>query len=561
MGDSQRNILCHLYPELCQNEIVLEKLFGRGEALALPLVADAPQKSGPVGPVGPVEPVRPGASFLQKRVGFKFGKTASLSKEPPPKILQDYMRGINGKVDASSGFKVIAKGHKYSIIGNPETGELRINLEGAGPNDFGNVGRVALGIRARGQDVAQEKEVFDELFKTNHYNVVKEGARVKSIMIDGDTFTDIKFLGHSYGGHKARVYSERYGIPGVGLNVHETPLTRYKESKVPFEYHTILTDPTDFKFLETLPENVSHTYYEPLSRVDLEFAGTTAYGLTPEDAVSLGQHRAQAFETQERSGEYYEREPAPLTEFVKVDLPYQYETAKGLSKGLAGGYIGSKAADKLRDEIKDTTGVDIGEPTTVGIGGGLGSKLTGGSISGGVGGALAGYYTQKEVYDALIKAGVDPEVAKATSITTGGAAGGGAAAAVDVLATAEDIGLALAPETAGASIAIASAVGAGLGAAQYVGETAYELGKGAWQEALHGAPIDPYYVIPDYNPEDINSIQTFLEKQDQMNELQRQDQDAGISPGLRYVYNSDPSFKQEYPNISDFRDAVETGGE
>lgn len=227
-------------------------------------------------------------------------------------------------------------------------------------------------------------------------------------------------------------------------------------------------------------------------------------------------------------------------------------------KGLIGGAIGyseAKSIDKL-------TGGALGDSGVSGVAGSLGavntsilsSALAGSAegltaaallpeaIAGGAGG-LAGYYSGQAVAKSLQRSGANKDTIQSVSAISGGAVGGASAAAVGVgvsvataAATGGEIGTLLAPETAGASILIGAGIGATVGAGSYVVGQASSAGS-ALLSSITSNKIDPYYVKPDYDSSDMNSVMDYMKRQQSMVSLQRQDEAQGITPEQRVEIN------------------------
>jgi len=242
-------------------------------------------------------------------------------------------------------------------------------------------------------------------------------------------------------------------------------------------------------------------------------------------------------------------EPSPLIEAL-------HPTSQ--LKGLAGGYLGYKEASS----INELSGGALGNVGVAGVGGALGgvnTSLISGALAGstealtatallpeavaGGAGGLAAYETSQAVGKSLAKRGANEDTIQSVSAISGGAVGGATIAATSVgvsvataAATGGEIGSLLAPETAGASILIGAGIGATVGAGSYVAGQASEAGS-ALLSSITSNKVDPYYVMPDYDSNDMNSVMEYMHKQQAMSSLQRQDEAQGITPEQRNMIN------------------------
>ena len=227
-------------------------------------------------------------------------------------------------------------------------------------------------------------------------------------------------------------------------------------------------------------------------------------------------------------------------------------------KGLAGGFAGFEEA-KLLDNL---TGGLLGGTGTAVVGGGLGSintslasaALAGSTetltaaallpeIAAGSIGGLVGYESSIAIAKALKDAGANEETIKSVSEISGGGIGGASTAIVGIAGsiaaaglTGGEIGSVLAPETAGLSIAIGAGLGATIGGLGYLGSQVISAAN-TLIEQIKSPSIDPYYVDENYNSMDHNSVFAFLQKQEVMRNLERQDQSMGITPEQRVEIN------------------------
>jgi hypothetical protein len=227
-------------------------------------------------------------------------------------------------------------------------------------------------------------------------------------------------------------------------------------------------------------------------------------------------------------------------------------------KGLAGGYLGYKEASS----INQLSGGALGNVGVAGVGGALGAvntSLGSAALAGsaesltaaallpeaiaGSAGGLAAYETSQAVAKSLADRGANKDTIQSVSAISGGAVGGATAVATGVgisvataAATGGEIGTLLAPETAGASILIGAGIGATVGAGSYVAGQASEAGS-ALLTSITSNKVDPYYVMPDYDSNDMNSVMGYMKKQQAMSSLQRQDEAQGITPEQRNIMN------------------------
>jgi hypothetical protein len=237
-------------------------------------------------------------------------------------------------------------------------------------------------------------------------------------------------------------------------------------------------------------------------------------------------------------------------------------------KGLVGGALGYQEAST----INKLSGGALGNVGVAGLSGSLGavntsiisSALAGTAegltatallpeIVGGAAGGLAGYETSIQVAQALKTSGANQATIQSVSAISGGAVGGASATAVGIgasvlaaSATGGEVGAFFAPETAGASIAVGAAVGATIGAGTYVAGQAQEAGS-ALLTSITSNKVDPYYVKPDYDPDDMNSVMGYMKRQQAMVTLQRQDEAQGITPDQRVQINQQSSPNNNNP--------------
>lgn len=213
---------------------------------------------------------------------LKTHRVGELTDEFPP-ILEDYMRGIYKR--NVRGFETELEGKKFNISINKTTKEMRINFEGASPTDD-NVMRILKNKKIIGPDVEEERAILKALN-------LKNGKAT----LDGIDY-EVKLIGHSYGGYKARLYGAETNSPSEIFNGHIMPYNTFPKTEAQANMHTILTDPTDLKFLENLPNNVSHTYYQPLTPESVE-TSKAVNGVVSEPSF-MDPHRATAWEDLDR---------------------------------------------------------------------------------------------------------------------------------------------------------------------------------------------------------------------------------------------------------------------
>ena len=227
-------------------------------------------------------------------------------------------------------------------------------------------------------------------------------------------------------------------------------------------------------------------------------------------------------------------------------------------KGLAGGIAGFEEA-KLIDTL---SGGALGGAGTATLGGALGAvntSLASAALAGsvetltaatllpevvaGAGGAIAGYETQQAVAQALRDAGANEDTIESVSSITGGAVGGattavaGIGASIGVAAlTGGEIGLSLAPETLGASVAIGAGIGAVVGAGGYL---AGKVGSAASTlvNEIENPTVNPYYAGPAPMFGSFQETLNYLNRKSALETQQQQDKSQGISPEQRVEIN------------------------
>jgi hypothetical protein len=171
-----------------------------------------------------------------------------------------------------------------NMIGNPDTGELKISFHGYDGKitDLKSIGKIAIG-----KDVSETSNMryTDRLLRET---IFKNGIEKPSFEFKGDTYTKFKFFGHSYGGYKARYFGSKYNTPAEIYNGHISPLSKFPEPvngkplTAEFEYHTIISDPVDIKYTGMLNRpNEIHNVYDPLEELPsgIEQHYVTAFGM------------------------------------------------------------------------------------------------------------------------------------------------------------------------------------------------------------------------------------------------------------------------------------------
>jgi len=218
--------------------------------------------------------------------------------------------------------------------------------------------------------------------------------------------------------------------------------------------------------------------------------------------------------------------------------------------GFAGSLLAGEEVAGLEKIIKLNKDAEI---ATTGALGGVNTSILSGALSGGgvslaetgiygVAGITAGfsqYYSQKAIAEALDKTGLSGDAKEVIGLTSSSAIGGATAGATTALLSAgaaaltgAEIGTAFAPETFGLSILAGAGIGAVIGAGTFVAEESIGFGK-ALISSIQDTTFDPYYVVPDYNQNDMNSVMAYLDRQEASSQLQRSDEAQGITPEQR----------------------------
>jgi len=233
-------------------------------------------------------------------------RVARVAKNDDPKMkdLEDTMFLISGKKEVP-GYRFEMEGHKFAVYTNPEERKLRITFEGARgtKEDFKNVLNVIKNKPLEGEDVKQEEAFLANLFQNG----------TKKIHIDDEVYDDIKFLGHSLGGYKARYYGAKYNIDSELLNAHIMPWNTFPETTAKVNMHTIINDPVDMKFSIQPSENITHTYYQPLTKESTVFARQRLG--EPENSSFLDPHYDISWQNLSRE------EQSGLTQAMKTHYP------------------------------------------------------------------------------------------------------------------------------------------------------------------------------------------------------------------------------------------------
>jgi len=252
---------------------------------------------------------------------LKYRNVAKVAKNSDPRLkqLQDDMFLISGAKDVD-GYETVIEGQKFKLHVNPEEQKMRITFEGAQgtPEDTLNVLNIVKNKKLVGKDVEEEEAFLAELFKNG----------TKSVEFDGVVYNDIKMLGHSLGGFKARKYGAKYNIDSELLNAHIMPWNKFESTTAQTNMHTIVTDPLDFKYLIQPTDSLTHTYYQPLQPDELEFA-KNRIGDTREPSI-IDPHYSVSFQDLDREDQ------SELTEIFKTRYPELFANAGIAALGIAG---------------------------------------------------------------------------------------------------------------------------------------------------------------------------------------------------------------------------------
>lgn len=276
-------------------------------------------------------------------------RVGKLSKEKDLQELEDMMFLVSNKRDVE-GYELIGEGKKFRVYTNPEEGKMRITFEGARgtPADNLNVKNVIKNKPIVGEDVKEEEAFLAELFKNG----------TKKIHFEGNDYTDIKLIGHSLGGYKARKYGAEYDVPVELLNAHVMPWNTFEETTAPVNFHTIITDPVDMKFLLQPKDNITHTYYQPLEANELAFA-RQRLGETAEPSV-LDPHYDVSFQNLDRE------EQSAIAETIKTKYPEMIGNTVAGGLALAGS-IYNASTDPNYDPRTDPMLGSAGESGMIGL--------------------------------------------------------------------------------------------------------------------------------------------------------------------------------------------------
>jgi len=408
------------------------------------------------------------------------------------------------------------------VLINNETGEITISYRGTDINNPADLLTDALGVGGL-ETLSPE------------YGSVKEQLEAVTEMYGKPT----ELVGFSRGSVLSMNLGNEYDIPTTELNPFISPsLVLTQDSGSNHEIFRTLNDPVSILAMGTKPNsNWNVRSIAPL-----------------EDTLNpLQEHMLTNLltnETPRRMGNLQDSSFSPEI----IDALHPTSQAKGLIAGILG-YKEAQSINKLSGNRLGDTGVAT-------LGGGLGavntslfSSALAGSAEGltaaallpeavaGASGGLAGYETSVAVAQALKNKGANQDTIESVSLIAGGGVGGATAATVGVgasvlgaAATGGEIGSFFAPETAGASILIGAGVGATIGAGTYVYGQASDAGSALLTE-IKSNKVDPYYVMPDYDSNDMNSVMGYMKKQQAMSSLQRQDEAQGITPEQRVQMN------------------------
>ena len=221
-------------------------------------------------------------SIIEKLKTRRVGK---LTNSFPPK-LEELMRGVSGR--PVKGWALELEGQEFNIYINETLKQMRINFRGARGSP--NVINIIKNKPIHGTDVTQEREILKEL-------QLKNGKAE----IDGVEYS-VTLVGHSYGGYKARLYGAETNTPAEIFGGHIMPYNKFPKTEAKVNYHTIINDPVDFKFLEKLDSNVSHTYYQPLT-AESQVLSAQIVGASTEPSI-LNSHYAKAWEDLDRETQF-----------------------------------------------------------------------------------------------------------------------------------------------------------------------------------------------------------------------------------------------------------------
>jgi len=247
------------------------------------------------------------APFEKFKVFSIFRNVAEVS-DSVPQYLTDYSKLVKGKETGGyiglkggpdSSFSVYTKGDELLVAFRGSTGSTE---------DTKNVFNVIKNKNLTGDSAKAEQEFLEDLFKSGKANFL------------GKEYSNVKFVGHSLGGYKARKYGAKYDVDTELLNAHVLPYNSFEPTTAETNFHTIVTDPLDFKMLiqpseATISEGaINHTYYQPPTKK----AYAEAFGGEDSDPRFMEPHYAESFDNLPREIQN------DLTESYKVTYPEMF---------------------------------------------------------------------------------------------------------------------------------------------------------------------------------------------------------------------------------------------
>jgi hypothetical protein len=263
---------------------------------------------------------------------LKYREVGKVATNDDPKLadLQDSMDLISGK--ETNGYEELFNGKKFRVYTKDQN--LRITFEGSKgtPEDTKNVLNVVKNKPLEGEDIQEETEFLDDLLgETSVPN------------INGVDYTDVKFLGHSLGGYKARSYGAKYDVDSEILNGHIMPWNKFEATTAKADMHTIITDPLDLKYLIQPKGNLTHTYYQPLVR--------------NQETTFITPHYGESWNNLPR------QEQTEIAEIFKTEYPSLFANA-GIASLSVAGSIYSASNDRNYNPTNDPM---LGSATEAGI--------------------------------------------------------------------------------------------------------------------------------------------------------------------------------------------------
>ena len=140
-----------------------------------------------------------------------------------------------------------------TVLQNSQSKKALINFRGISGKDPAHMKANVFNHIIRGKDtVVQNSKNFRET------DAVLEHI-IPSLQKEGYT---IQMNGHSYGGYKARYFGAKYNQPAELLNAHIFPWNKFPRAKKTANFHTIVSDPTNFKHIyANVPKNENHFVY------------------------------------------------------------------------------------------------------------------------------------------------------------------------------------------------------------------------------------------------------------------------------------------------------------